>query len=175
MKRIKLSQTNKYLKQNVKNIINQYKLANPGNNASNTQIKNNFHFTVKAYMSEGLGEQQAIEKTLRSREFLSERMFYQNAVLDHLLNDNIDPNNVVGKRKNGTLFKVNPETNKLAGGRSKEELRNSINYKGTIIMRGQTWSKYSFIGKDGCTYYYYETGSPKEDTWQNMISAYDFN
>lgn len=112
---------------------------------------------------------EALSATLRLRTYKSKEEFFRQGVEEKIMSSE-DYMKQVGVKilKNG---QVRFRNNK---GMFTANTFGSIKFAGEVEIASTTWKKYSLYNASGILLYFYETGSPKLNTYQNMLSEINY-
>ena len=162
MKRVsKYKEVAEYWAKHNRSVYNKAKQANPTmTDLKKETVKHYFVDNVEAYMEEdGLSAGEAIDKTLRGREFKSVADFYAEGVIENLKEN-------YAKEIGWTGSRFRNQKGQFASNKFKE-----LRYDGEVIIEDVQYKVYRMPNADGVMMYYYETGSPKGGTFSTFINT----
>lgn len=165
----KFKSVNQYWAKHSRKLINKARKANDTPDLSRDIIHNFFVSNVDEYIKRGMDSQEAVAKVLRGREFTSEAMFYYQGVVDQLKSNEQYLKQLGYKEDKRGIGRF-----RNAKGQLTDDKFQTISYAGEVYIDGVLWKKYSIQAGNGKLLYYYETNSPKQSTYDNMLTEENY-
>lgn len=157
----KYKEVSQYWAKHNRKIVNKARHATEeGEGLPKETVKNFFVAETEAYMEEdGLSASEAIEKVLRGREFKTVADFYAEGVIENLKDNYASEIGWTGKR-------FRNKKGQFTSDKFKE-----LKYDGEVMIENTIYKVYKMPTADGTMIYYYETGSPKMNTFSTFVST----